>query len=64
MMMRLVCSDVNAPVENREIAMAHTTAGHQRWSHRWNGATLVGPLRVDTAAIRFVMRAPRHYSSR
>jgi hypothetical protein len=27
-MMRLVCSDVNAPVENSEITMAHTTAGH------------------------------------
>ncbi len=33
MMMRLVFSEVNAPVENDEITMAHTTAGHHLLNH-------------------------------
>ncbi len=39
MMMRLVFSDVNAPVEKPEIAIAHTMAGHQRLSQ----GILAGP---------------------
>lgn len=34
MIMRLVLSDVNTPVENAEITKAHNSAGHQRRSHR------------------------------
>jgi hypothetical protein len=32
MMMRLVFSEVKAPVENPEITIAHAIAGHQRLS--------------------------------
>ena len=32
MMIRLVCSEVNTPVENPEITTAHTSAGHHVFS--------------------------------
>jgi len=33
-MIRLVLSEVNTPVENVDMTIAHKSAGHQRRSHR------------------------------
>jgi hypothetical protein len=61
MIIRLVLSEVNTPVENAEIITAHSNAGHQRWSHRILANLLRGASRT---AGRIDSRSFSHYSSR